>query len=84
MAESFVNLDGHHVNVSSIVHVAEVGDDVDVTFHGGTVTKYTGENAAAIKKAVGAKATKAHKDDDDDKDEKAKPHPHAAHHAAKH
>jgi len=63
---AFLNIEGQHINTDHITHVAEKGDDVEVTFANGTVCGYTGANAAAILKAVGAgKAKVEHKADDD-------------------
>ncbi len=67
----FLNLDGHHVNVEAISHVAEgEGGTCTVTFSNGTTTVYEGENAAAVLKAVGAKHKVEHK---------AESHGHKAH-----
>ncbi len=68
---AFLNLDGVHVNPEHFSHVAESGDDVTVTFANGTTTVFTGENAAAIRKAVGAHKAKV--------EHKAEPHGHKAH-----
>ncbi len=70
---AFLNLDGHHINVESITHVAEgEGGCCTVTFSNGACTVYDGENAAAVLKAVGAKHGKV--------EHKAESHGHAKGH----
>ena len=68
---AFLNLEGQHINTDQITHVAEKGDDVEVTFANGTVTGFVGENAAAVLKAVGAHKAKV--------EHKAESHGHKAH-----
>ncbi len=76
---AFLNLSGCHCNTDHITHVAESDKGCCVTWANGSTTTFEGEDAAAVLKAVGAKAAKAEKPDkDDDEPPHARSH-HKAH-----
>ncbi len=75
---AFLNLSTCHCNVDAITHVAESDNGCCVTWANGGQTTFEGDDAAAVLKAVGAKAAKAHKDDDEPH---TRGHGHAGHKA---